>query len=66
MAGLPGLRGAEHLGITVPDLDEAERFLVDVLGAELIYSLGPFVRDDASPRLSRFDELETSCWLRKR
>lgn len=46
MAGLPGLRGAEHLGITVPDLDEAERFLVDVLGAELVYSLGPFERDD--------------------
>jgi len=46
MAGLPGLRGAEHLGITVPDLDEAERFLVDVLGAQLVYSLGPFERDD--------------------
>lgn len=43
---MPGLRGAEHLGFTVPDLDEAERFLVDVLGAELVYSLGPFARDD--------------------
>lgn len=46
MSGLPGLRGAEHLGFTVPDLDEAEHFLVDVLGAERIYSLGPFIRDD--------------------
>jgi len=40
------LRGAEHFGFTVPDLDEAEAFLVGVLGAERIYSLGPFVRDD--------------------
>jgi glyoxylase I family protein len=46
MAGLPGLRGTEHIGFTVPDLDEAERFFVDVIGCELVYSLGPFVRDD--------------------
>lgn len=43
---MPGLRGAEHIGITVPDLNAAERFLVDVLGAEKVYSLGPFQRDD--------------------
>lgn len=46
MAGLPGLRGTEHIGFTVPDLDEAERFFVDIIGCELVYSLGPFVRDD--------------------
>ena len=44
--GLPGLRGTEHIGFTVPDLDEAERFFVDVIGCELVYRLGPFVRDD--------------------
>ncbi len=44
--GLPGLRGTEHIGFTVPDLDEAERFFVDVIGCELVYSLGPFIRDD--------------------
>ena len=33
MAGIPGLRGSDHIGITVPDLDEAENFLVEVLGA---------------------------------
>ncbi|MBO1901501.1 VOC family protein [Leucobacter weissii] len=44
--GLPGLRGAEHIGFTVPDLDEAERFLVDVIGCERVYSLGPFARED--------------------
>ncbi len=29
---LPGLRGIEHVGLTVPDLDAAVRFFVDVLG----------------------------------
>lgn len=44
--GLPGLRGTEHIGFTVPDLDEAERFFVDVIGCEKVYSLGPFIKDD--------------------
>lgn len=40
MTGLPGLRGGEHLGLTVPDLDAAERFLVDVLGAQVVFDGG--------------------------
>lgn len=43
---LPGMRGTDHFGFTVPDLDEAERFLVDVLGAEPMYSLGEKLADD--------------------
>jgi glyoxylase I family protein len=43
---LPGLRGTEHVGFTVPDLDEAHRFFVDVIGCEYVYTLGPFERDD--------------------
>lgn len=43
---LPGLRGTDHVGFTVPDLDEADRFLVEVLGCDRIYSLGPFVHED--------------------
>ena len=43
---LPGLRRLDHIGFTVPDLDEASRFLVDVLGCEYLYSLGPFSSDD--------------------
>lgn len=46
MAGLPGMRGADHLGITVPDLDEAERFLVEILGAQPVYVLGAKRADD--------------------
>ena len=46
MSGIPGLRGSDHLGITVPDLDEAERFFVDVIGAVPVYTLGPKQADD--------------------
>ncbi len=45
-SGLPGLRNIDHFGFTVPDLEEATRFLVDVLGCEYMYSLGPFRSDD--------------------
>jgi glyoxylase I family protein len=44
--GIPGMRGIDHIGITVPDLDQAEDFLVDVLGAQHIYTLGPKQSDD--------------------
>ncbi|MEZ5812858.1 MAG: VOC family protein [Rhizobiaceae bacterium] len=40
MSGLPGLRGGEHVGLTVPDLEEAERFLCDVLGAVMVFDGG--------------------------
>src|SRR3978361_1883127 len=43
--GLPGLRGLDHVGFTVPDLEQATRFLVDVLGCEYLYPLGPFSDD---------------------
>jgi catechol 2,3-dioxygenase-like lactoylglutathione lyase family enzyme len=43
--GLPGLRRLDHIGITVPDLQQATKFFIDVLGCEYMYSLGPF-RDD--------------------
>jgi glyoxylase I family protein len=33
----------DHVGITVPDLEEATSFLVDVLGCEYLYSLGPMI-----------------------
>jgi catechol 2,3-dioxygenase-like lactoylglutathione lyase family enzyme len=39
---LSGLRRLDHVGFTVPDLDEATRFLVDVLGCDYLYSLGPY------------------------
>ncbi|GAB7007389.1 VOC family protein [Nocardioides sp. AN3] len=44
---LTDLRGVDHVGITVPDMQEAEDFLVDVLGAVPVYSLpGKSANDD--------------------
>lgn len=44
--GIPGVRGTDHIGFTVPDLGEAERFLVEILGCERIYTLGAKQSDD--------------------
>lgn len=44
--GLPGLRRLDHIGFTVPDLEQAREFLVDVLGCEYMYTLGPYEHDD--------------------
>lgn len=43
--GLSGLRDAESVGFTVPNLAEAHRFLVDVIGGELTYALGSLRAD---------------------
>jgi glyoxylase I family protein len=37
--GIPGLRGGDHVGFTVPDMGQAHEFLVGVLGCEYAYSL---------------------------
>jgi catechol 2,3-dioxygenase-like lactoylglutathione lyase family enzyme len=40
--GLPGLRGHDHTGITVPDMKQATDFFVNVLGCKQAMSFGPF------------------------
>ncbi|MFD4957776.1 VOC family protein [Microbacterium sp. NPDC058389] len=44
--GIPGIRGTDHIGFTVPDLDEAHAFLVDVLGCDEVYTLDAKRSDD--------------------
>ncbi len=43
--GIPGLRGTDHIGFTVPNLEEAIDFFVNVIGCEPFYELGPFQSD---------------------
>jgi glyoxylase I family protein len=43
---IPGLTGVDHIGFTVPDLAQAHRFLLDVIGCEYMYTLGPYEHDD--------------------
>ena len=40
--GIPGLRGHDHTGITVPDMDQAIDFFVNVVGCKKAMSFGPF------------------------
>jgi catechol 2,3-dioxygenase-like lactoylglutathione lyase family enzyme len=42
---IPGMRGVNHIGLTVPDLDQAVAFFTDVMGCQKAMSFGPF-RDD--------------------
>jgi catechol 2,3-dioxygenase-like lactoylglutathione lyase family enzyme len=65
--GLPGLRAIEHVGLTVPDLDEAVRFFVDVMGMEYVFGDGPFSgdRDFMRERLNVHpDAAMRYCFLR--
>ena len=42
---IPGLRGHDHTGITVPDVKAATAFFIDVLGCTHPMSFGPFSDD---------------------
>jgi glyoxylase I family protein len=44
--GIPGIRGTDHVGFTVPDIEAATKFFVEVIGCDYIYKLGPFASDD--------------------
>ncbi len=49
MAGsLPGLRGHDHTGITVPDIKQALDFFTNVLGCQHAMTFGPFSDDKGS------------------
>lgn len=43
LPGVPGLTGFDHVGFTVPDIERATRFLVDVLGCDRLYDLAPML-----------------------
>ncbi|MGY4305657.1 catechol 2,3-dioxygenase-like lactoylglutathione lyase family enzyme [Bradyrhizobium sp. USDA 4369] len=42
---IPGLRGHDHTGITVPDVKAAIAFFTDVIGCKQAMSFGPFSDD---------------------
>jgi catechol 2,3-dioxygenase-like lactoylglutathione lyase family enzyme len=66
---IPGIRGAEHIAFSVPDLDQAIAFFCDVIGCEYFYSIGPF-RDPEGTwfqdnfRLHPRAEVTRACLLR--
>jgi catechol 2,3-dioxygenase-like lactoylglutathione lyase family enzyme len=40
--GIPTAAGVDHVALTVPDLQQALPFFIDVLGCEHIFTAGPF------------------------
>ena len=45
---IPGMRGHDHTGITVPDMAQAVDFFVNVVGCEKAMSFGPFSDDEGT------------------
>src|SRR5262249_8765875 len=41
-AGMPTMRRADHIGLTVPTLRDGIKFLTKVLGCEYVHTAGPF------------------------
>ena len=39
---LPGFSNVDHVGLTVPDLEDAARFYCDVFGCAELFRMGPF------------------------
>jgi len=42
---IPGMRGHDHTGVTVPDLKQAVDFFTGVIGCQKVMSFGPFADD---------------------
>ncbi|GAA5048754.1 VOC family protein [Haladaptatus pallidirubidus] len=49
------VQNVHHVGITVPDLDEAVNFFVDAIGCDLLYRKGPFGDSDGDSMERRLD-----------
>ena len=47
-------RGLDHIGVTVPHLDEAIAFYIDAFGGEVLYRMGPLDAREM-PRVSERD-----------
>jgi catechol 2,3-dioxygenase-like lactoylglutathione lyase family enzyme len=43
---IPGIKSIDHVGFTVPNLDEAVSFFRDYFGFEIAYEFGPFSSND--------------------
>jgi catechol 2,3-dioxygenase-like lactoylglutathione lyase family enzyme len=50
--GIPTARSIDHIGYTVPDLDEAHEFFVEVLGCELLYRATPPIDESVARWMS--------------
>lgn len=59
-AGIPGAHNVDHFGVIVPDLDEAIKFCTQVLGADLLWTAGPYTDPKNNPARFNVDPQTTS------
>lgn len=52
---IPTARCVDHVGYTVPDLDQAIAFFEEVIGAEVVFHAGPFSDPDGSWMTTNLD-----------
>lgn len=52
-AGIPGVRGIDHIGFTVPDMKQGVAFFSEVIGCQKVFAFGPF----ADPKGNFMQEL---------
>ena len=62
MAGMPGLRGVEHVGLTVPDFDAACDFFVRVVGCEFVFDGGVIDEPNVVERQLGVDRAARCRW----
>jgi catechol 2,3-dioxygenase-like lactoylglutathione lyase family enzyme len=60
--GIPGLRGTEHVGLTVPDFEAAIDFFVRVIGCEFILDGGSIAGGDFMERQIGVDRNASFRW----
>ncbi|WP_141396691.1 VOC family protein [Microbacterium gorillae] len=62
---LPTFRGVDHIGLTVPSIDEALAFFVDVLGGEAYYGFEPGHGDGDDDTAAENFDIDPSSRIRE-
>lgn len=61
---IPGMRGMEHIGFTVPDINEACDFFVEILGAEVLYTAAKDFRGEGDWMKTHLN-VDPSCVIKE-
>ena len=61
---MPGMHGMEHIGFTVPDIDEACDFFENILGAEVLYTAAKDFKGEGD-WMSRHLRVHNDCVIKE-
>jgi catechol 2,3-dioxygenase-like lactoylglutathione lyase family enzyme len=62
---IPGMRGMEHIGFTVPDINEACDFFEKILGAKTLYTAATNFRDDKTDWMRVHLNVDPRCVIKE-